>query len=376
MIRLPAYVKIPLVLIGLYVLASILSIGQSIFLPIIYAVILAVLLNPVVNFFANKGINRTLSVTIVVLLASVLLLGCLVLCAVKMSKLAEAWPVLEQKITALFKELVSWTSKTFQISSWQIKESLKHYRRDFMANSGVTIGLTLTTLSGVLATAFLTPVYVFMMLLYRVHLTRFLYLLFGVENRTKVYEVLTHTKIIVQGYMVGLFIEFVIIAILNAVGLFILGIEYSIILGVVGALLNIIPYLGGLVGVALFMLVAAVTKPPVYILYVVLLYSVVQFIDNNIITPKIVGSKVSLNALLTLLAVVVGGALWGIPGMFLSIPLAAILKVIFDRVEALKPWGFLFGDAVVDEVRNRKNHPVTEPADVEQVGEAGAGFDF
>jgi predicted PurR-regulated permease PerM len=124
----------------------------------------------------------------------------------------------------------------------------------------------------------------------------------------------------------------------------ILGIEYAILLGIVGAFLNVIPYLGGIIGVVLFMIIALVTKSSEYVFYVIILYSVIQLIDNNYIVPKIVGSKVKLNALFSIIAVIVGAAIWGIPGMFLSIPLLAIVKLIFDRVDSLNSWGFLLGD--------------------------------
>jgi predicted PurR-regulated permease PerM len=126
----------------------------------------------------------------------------------------------------------------------------------------------------------------------------------------------------------------------------VLGMQYAILLGILGALLNIIPYLGGIIAMALFAAIALVTKSPVYVLYVITLYSLIQFIDNNYIVPKIVGSKVKLNALISIVVVIAGAALWGIPGMFLSIPLTAVVKLILDRIEPWKPWGFLLGDTM------------------------------
>ena len=123
-----------------------------------------------------------------------------------------------------------------------------------------------------------------------------------------------------------------------------LGIEYAVVLGIIGGLLNLIPYLGGLITMLLFAGIALLTKPPLYVLYVILLYGVIQFIDNNMIVPKVLGSKVKLNALISVFAVVAGGILWGVPGMFLSIPLVAIVKLIFDHFGSLKPWGFLMGE--------------------------------
>ena len=127
----------------------------------------------------------------------------------------------------------------------------------------------------------------------------------------------------------------------------ILGIEYAILLGILGALLNLIPYIGGLVAVALPMAVALATEAsPVYALYILIIYYIIQLIDNNYIVPKIVASKVKLNALFSIVVVIAGNMLWGIPGMFLSIPLLAIVKLICDHVEPLKPWGFLLGDTM------------------------------
>ena len=145
------------------------------------------------------------------------------------------------------------------------------------------------------------------------------------------------------------------VAVLNAAGLLLLGINYAILLGIIGALLNVIPYIGGIVAVALIMAVALVTKSGLYAVYALAVILFIQFIDNNYIIPKIIGSKVKLNSLICLVAVLLGDALWGIPGMFLSIPLTAIVKLIFDRIESLKPWGYLFGDTM-PETKTTSSH--------------------
>ena len=134
----------------------------------------------------------------------------------------------------------------------------------------------------------------------------------------------------------------------------ILGINYAILLGIVGAILNIIPYLGGVIAVVLFMVIALVTKSPIYVVYVIVLYTAIQLIDNNYIVPKIIGSKVKLNALISIVSVIAGAAIWGIPGMFLSIPLLAIVKLVLDRIEGLKPWGYLLGDDMPPLIKLKK----------------------
>ena len=135
-------------------------------------------------------------------------------------------------------------------------------------------------------------------------------------------------------------------AILNSAGLLLIGVNYAILLGIFGAFLNIIPYIGGIIGVALPMIVALLTQSTTGVLLVFIVYAIIQFIDNHYIVPKLVASKVRINALVSIIVVLAGGALWGVPGMFLSIPLTAMLKVIFDHIDGLKPWGFLLGDTI------------------------------
>lgn len=198
-----------------------------------------------------------------------------------------------------------------------------------------------------MAMFFLIPVYVFMILFYQPLLIEFFRRVFGKNNRERVSEVINMIKSLIQSYLIGLLIQVAIISVMYSTGLLIMGIEYAIVLGIMGAFLNLLPYLGSIIAASLPMIIAVVTKPsPWFALLVLALYVVTQFIDNNFITPKIVGSKVKLNALASIISVVVFATLWGIPGMLIAIPLTAIAKLIFDHVEPLKPWGFLLGDTM------------------------------
>jgi predicted PurR-regulated permease PerM len=142
-------------------------------------------------------------------------------------------------------------------------------------------------------------------------------------------------------------LEMVIIATLNSIGLICLGIDYAIILGIIGALVNVIPLIGGYLSIIPPLIIAFITKDSaIYAMLVIIVYAVIQSIDDHFIIPYIVASRVKINALISLIVVFIGGALWGIPGMFISIPVTAIIKVIFDNIEGLKPWGFLLGNTV------------------------------
>jgi predicted PurR-regulated permease PerM len=134
----------------------------------------------------------------------------------------------------------------------------------------------------------------------------------------------------------------IIVATMNSVALLLLGVEYAILIGCIGAILNLIPYLGGIIAIALPVLMATVSNDGYSTqLGVIGAYIVIQFIDNNILVPRIVSSKVQI-----IIVVLLGNQLWGRSGMFLSIPFVAVLKIIFDRIDELKPWGKLLGDNI------------------------------
>jgi predicted PurR-regulated permease PerM len=354
-IKLPFYVQASLFLIGGYVFISILSILQDILLPLIYATIIAIAISPAVNFLVKKKIGRTIAITTIIVIGIVLVSIVIGMLSLQTTLLSKEWPQLSNKFQDLLLQSITWLASNFNISPQSIHDWIARTQSELINNSSSAIGVTLYTMSGFFSAAILTPVYVFMILFYQPHLMEFTHKLFGTGNNNRVSEILNETKTIIQGYLAGLFIEFIIISIMNSVGLLILGIEYAVLLGIVGALLNVIPYIGGAILIVIFMVIALLTKPLIYVFYVVVMYTVIQLIDNNYIVQKIIGSKVKLNALISILAVILGSALWGIPGMFLSIPLTAIIKVIFDRIDATKPWGFLLGDTFPPIVRLKFN---------------------
>lgn len=341
-LKFPLYARMTTILIGLFVLISMLSAAQDIILPLMYAVILAILLSPLVAYMERKGVNRALAIVSVIFVLFAAIAALVLMLAAQADLLRDAMPRLSQNFKALIQQLITGASAYLKIDELRIERWITDAGSEMSKNKNAAIGSTLTSIGGLLSTAFLTPVYIFMFLFYKSHLLAFIHKLF--RNTVQVSDVLTNTKSIIQSYLLGLCIEIGILSVLNSAGLLILGIDYAVLLGILGAMLNIIPYLGGIIGVLIYMGIALVSKPPVYALYVMILYAIIQFLDNNYIVPKIVGSRVKLNAFFSLLTVILGAALWGIPGMFLSIPVTAIIKLILDHMETLKHWGTLLGD--------------------------------
>ena len=153
------------------------------------------------------------------------------------------------------------------------------------------------------------------------------------------------TEVIIKSYLVGLLIQIAYITILLGGILLVLGIKHAILIGVIFALLNLIPYVGALIGNLIGVLLTLTSSQELLPIFTVLIViAIVQFLDNNILMPRIVGSKVKINAFAAILGVFIAGTLAGISGMFLALPMVAVLKIIFDRSNMFKPWGILLGD--------------------------------
>jgi predicted PurR-regulated permease PerM len=345
LLNIPFFAKASLLLVGLCAFVYMLFIGQQILLPLVFAIIIAVLLNPVVHLLVRHHIPRILAIVIAVLLAMLVTVALVYFISSQINSFAEASPRYKEKLDGLLKQTIAWVSTQVNIAPEKLTGWLANAEREVTKNSGAILGQTLSTLGGFVLGAVLLPVYVIMILWYQPLLREFFRRVFVRDNQGTVSEVLVEAETLIQSYFIGLLLEFAIIATLDSIGLLILGIDYAILLGIIGALLNVIPLIGGVTTVALSMMVALVTKDsPSYALLVMVMFVVIQFFDNHFIIPKVVASKVKLNALISVIVVLAGGALWGILGMFLSIPLSAIAKVICDRIESLKPWGFLLGD--------------------------------
>lgn len=339
----PFYFKATVILFGIILLVYVLFNLQDILIPLAFAMVFAILLNPLFNWLQNHKIPKILSIIITLLVALIVFGGIMYFLSSQIAKFSDSLPLLKQKFGELTMQLSQWAQEHFGITIQKQTE----LANETLNNSKALVGSTLSTAIGTLSIIFLLPVYIFLFLFYKTLILNFLFEVFAEENSNRVGEVLNETKSAIQSYMVGLLIEAFIVAILNSGALLILGVKYAILLGVIGAFLNMIPYIGGVIAIALPVLIATITKDGYNTqLGILIAYIIIQFIDNNILVPRIVSSKVQINALISIITVLLGAALWGIPGMFLSIPLVAILKIVFDRVPDLRPWGKLLGDTI------------------------------
>jgi predicted PurR-regulated permease PerM len=339
----PFYVKSTVILFGITLLVYAMAVLRNVLVPFSFALVIAILLNPLVNQFQRKGVGKIFAIISSMLVALLVFGGIMYFISSQVVGFSENFPILKEKFYELLKQLQAWVHSNFGISIVKQVELINEALNSSKALVGHTLGTAISTLIII----FILPVYVFLLLFYKTLLLDFLYESFAEKNSKQVADILKQTKSAIQSYMIGLLIEALIVAAMNSTALLILGVKYAILLGLIGALLNMLPYIGGIIAVALPVLMATVTKNGYSTqLGIVIAYIIIQFIDNNFLIPKIVSSKVQINALVSILIVLLGGALWGVAGMFLSIPFVAILKIICDRVEGMKPLGKLLGDEI------------------------------
>ncbi len=346
-LKLPFFARATIFIVGLFALLTMFYIARGIIFPIICAIIIAIALHPVVNFFVRRRINRVVAIIISLFITFLFIAAFATFLFSQANRFIDSLPILADKFTAVLNQAITWASGYFEINPQNIHNWITKTKGEFINTSSAAIGQTLVTVGSGVVILFLVPVYIFLILFYQPLLIEFIRRLFGVSNKKEVNEIITQTKKLIQRYIGGLLVEAVIVAALYSAGLLFIGIDYAILLGFIAALLNIIPYIGGIIALSLIIIITVATKDSAtYLLLVWALSIIIHLIDNSFIIPKIVASKVKINALISITVIIAASALFGIPGMIICIPLTGIAKLIFDHIEPLKPWGFLLGDTM------------------------------
>jgi predicted PurR-regulated permease PerM len=341
----PAYVQISLNLVTIALLATGLYLGRSILIPFFFSLLLATLLHPFVNFLTRHKLDRVVSILIAILLSLVVIGTVVYFLSSQIGSFLDDIPSLKERLRELLTSVKKWVQSNFNIAIREQNEYLDDTAEKMSNGDSTFVQQTFLTLTGIVSYAIFLPVYTFLILYHKEMIKRFLCEVFKRSEEDKIMEVMYEAQTISQSYLNGLLIECVVVFSLNTAGFLILGIRYPVFLALISALLNLVPYIGMLIANIFCMLITLVSSDgDINVLWVCAILTGVQLIDNNVLMPFIVGSKIKINALAIILGVVIGGALCGIPGMFLAIPALAVMKVIFERVDGLKPFAILLGD--------------------------------
>ena len=345
-VKLPFYARMTFILLGLTCTGLLFYLGQQILVPVMMSFLLAVLLRPIVRFF-NKRLKfpHVLASIVAVILTCLLIVALFWFMSMQIREVVSDVNKIERNLTIHFHNLQQFVKDNFNVSRREQLKYINDASKDSIAKGKELIGTTLLSFTDTLLTLTLIPIYTFLILLYRNHFMKFLSMLFKKEHHEKLLDILTQIKVAVKSYIIGLILEMIAVSVLTAIGFMIIGVQYAILLGIITGILNMIPYIGILFAGLLSIIVSLTGSPDLSIIVgVIVVNIIVQLIDNNVFVPMLVNSKVEINAFVSIIGIIIGGALAGISGMFLAIPIIAVIKVICDRIDNLTPWGYLLGD--------------------------------
>lgn len=340
----PIWLKGNAILIGIILIFVVLYFGKFILMPLAFSALIAMLLEPISSWLQRHKFNRVVAIITSMIFITLILGGIMSLLSIQLVQFADRLPEANAKLQSLSGDIIDFFESTFSLAPERQIQFVERGLETLISKSGDYMSTALEATTSIFTAVGLLPIFVFFMMYYKKMYRNFLHNAIEGRNRT-IDTLIDSIQEVTQNYIVGMMTVITILAILNAIGLWIVGIDHVLFFAIFAALLAIIPYIGIIIGSLPPILFALLfTDSLLNPIGVVAVFSIVQFLEGNFITPNIVGSKVSINPFMAILALLIGGQLWGIAGMILFVPFLGILKCVFDQVESLKPYGYLLGN--------------------------------
>lgn len=321
--------------------------AKSLLMPLVAGGFLAMLLVPAVNKLDSFKIPRVLSIFIILLISIIVFVAIGWFLGGQISSFSQDLSGVESQFKTFVNDISFFLEENLGMKDALSFRSINDKFFLFLKENATKISSAAFSTLGSLGLLILVPVYIFMFLLYRDHFTVFAVRLFNNHPQNRVIEVVTDLRSVIQKYITGMVKVMAILAIMNVIALSALGIKHALFFGIFAAMMNVVPYVGPMIGSILPILFALLTKDSLfYPLAVFLAFTVIQSIEGNYLTPKIVGSNVNINPIVSLVALLIGSLLWGVVGMILFIPMAAIIKKLLELTPNTEVYGFLMGEEV------------------------------
>jgi predicted PurR-regulated permease PerM len=321
------------------VVSVLLYFGKPLLIPLFFGLLIAMVMCPVCRWFERKGCSRSAAVFICLLIVTLLITALVLLLVWQINLLKKDAPDIIEKITAFVHSMQQKTVADFGIE--QVQTS---WGERLTAGAAGMIGTVFSAAASTFFMLFMIPIYTALFLYHRNVFVQFLQSVVSAKYKHQLDDILNQTIHTYFNYIKGMVLVYVIVGILNSIGLLVLGVRHAILFGMLCAVMTIIPYLGLLISALLPISVVWMdTGNILYPIGVVVLFTFVQYLEANVIFPKVVGTQLNVSTFIILVAIIAGGIVWGVSGMVLFIPFAAILKIISDNVEELKPLNILLG---------------------------------
>jgi predicted PurR-regulated permease PerM len=322
----------------------ILHIGDFMILPLIYAVFIGILLRPMVNWLQKYIKLRGLAIVISyisVFVPFILISGMI---SYQLMEIVDGLPSIGQSLQEGIKTIQNYINNALPANLAIKPDQFTGQWGSLISGPIAIIGKGMDLSSNFMVGIGMTLIYTFFVLLYSKPFKNFIIYQYENPDRDDVKEVLLKVQNIIQNYVSGMVVVIILLSAINTIGLYLIGIEYAVFWGILAGLLAIIPFIGTIIGGLLpFLYAVASTDNLWQPAAVVILYTAVQQIEGNIITPKVIGDKVNVNPFIAICSLIFFGALWGIGGVILALPLVSILRIIMKEFSATRPYSLLMG---------------------------------
>ncbi len=378
-----------LILVGLSLLFWGLVQARSFLLPLSVAALLAMIILPVCQWFEHKGLKRGWASFLSDVVIILFLVGMASILAAQVDSLEDDWPQIKQKVEPRIEQLQQYIARktglsveqqnkkipgsflsaeqgqsspadTTQAEQQNQPQSNQDSASGESASSGGSLlssaGTVISRIFGVMGNFLLILVYTFFFLLYRRKFKLSILKMVPPERQDQAKKIISSSTKVSQNYLFGRILLILFLVVLYSIGLTISGIRNAILISLLAAVLSLLPYIGNVVGYVIAVIMAFISGSGLMgVVGVSVTFAITQFVESYILEPYLVGGKVDLNPVFTIIVVVLGGAIWGIIGMLIAIPILGILKVIFDQIRVLQPLGYLFGEEDMDDGDNGDN---------------------
>jgi len=312
--------------------------------PLTLGVLFAYLLFPIANFFEKLKVPRILANILSIIIGLSVIYGVGFFIYRHFKVFVEDLPGLKNQASQNMNFMFAKIEHSFGIETGELKIEANRMIQNFFDSPGQTFQKAFGATVSTIFTIFIMPVYVFFLLYYRDKFRDFILMLVPSNKHATAERIINEVNQVTIRYITGVFIVVSILVFINSVGFLIIGLDYAILLGALAAVMNFIPYYGTILGYSFpFLYAFLVMDSPSYAFWVIIQFVIVQFTENNILTPNIVGLHVEINPFMIILAITLGGVIWGLPGMFIAVPVISAMRVLGENIDNLSPLGFLLG---------------------------------
>lgn len=326
-------------------LSLILYFGKTLFIPLSFSLLVGFILYPICKWMETKGINKGIAIVISILGVTLLAGAIIYLLFVQFSEFLEEWQSLRIKLSETINQLSVFISERFDISLKKQTEFINNTLNNSGSQAFSIVRNTAYSLSESVFFLLMIPVFSTLILFHRQMLSNALYELFPKEKKNTIHEILVETINAYYNFIKGMLVVYLIVGLLNSIGLLLIGVPHPFLFGFIASILTFIPYVGIMISSLLPIAISWITYNSIwYPLAVIAVFSIVQLLEAYLIFPFAVGNRLKINTLVIIIAIIVGGILWGAAGMILFIPFVSVMKLIADRTPSLKTLSVLLGD--------------------------------